>query len=188
MMFSDNGMALPFSKTNVWVQSTLTPLVVRWPGLTRPGRMEKDHFVSTMDLFPTLCRAAGGTPPSDIDGRDLTPLLAGRPQQDREEIHTVFHETSARQRFEMRAVADKQRSASRNPWADGRSFRNESMNGLAWPAMTQAAENDPAVAARVEFFLRRAPEELYTCRTTPTAWSTSSRPRGSRTRRPPGPR
>ncbi|MCW2765970.1 MAG: hypothetical protein JWO11_1929 [Nocardioides sp.] len=168
VFFSDNGMALPFSKANAYVQSTHTPLMVRWPGVARPGRVDKQHFVCTIDLFPTLCLAAGGTPPADIDGRDLTSLLQGRHQGDRDEIHTVFHETSAKQRFEMRAVSDDQWSYIWNPWSDGTvSYKNESMNGLTWPAMVAAAKTDPKVAARVELFLHRVPEELYDLRHDP---------------------
>jgi len=168
VFFSDNGMALPFSKANCWVQSTHTPLMVRWPGVARPGLVDDDHFVTTLDLFPTLVRAAGGTPPAVVDGRDLTPLLTGQRQDGRTEVHTVFHETSARQRFEMRATSDKRWSYIWNAWSDGTtSYRNESMNGLTWPAMTAAAASDPNIAARVELFLRRVPEELYDLRSDP---------------------
>jgi N-sulfoglucosamine sulfohydrolase len=168
VFFSDNGMALPFSKANAYVQSTHTPLMVRWPGVARPGRVDKQHFVCTIDLFPTLALAAGGKLPDDLDGRDLTSLLEGRHQRDRDEIHTVFHETSAKQRFEMRAVSDDRWSYIWNPWSDGViTYKNESMNGLTWPAMVAAAQTDPEVAARVDMFLHRVPEELYDLRQDP---------------------
>jgi N-sulfoglucosamine sulfohydrolase len=135
---------------------------VRWPGKTRPGVVDCRHMVSTMDLFPTFCRAAGVRPPDGIDGRDLTSLLEGRHQPDRSRVHTVFHETSQRQRFEMRATHDDQWAYVWNAWSDGTTaYLAENMQGLTWPAMTAAAATDPALAARVEFYLRRTPEELY---------------------------
>jgi arylsulfatase A len=68
-----------------WLGSTLegamrVPCVVRWPGKVPAGSV-CDEIVTTMDLLPTFARLAGTTEPQDriIDGRDVRPLLAGRP-------------------------------------------------------------------------------------------------------------
>ena len=37
MLKSDHGIPVPFAKTNVWRHSTLTPWLVRWPGVVKPG-------------------------------------------------------------------------------------------------------------------------------------------------------
>jgi len=74
----------------------------------------------------------------------------------------VFHETSARKRFEMRCVQTAQFGYIWNAWSDGKTeFKNEPMNGRTWPAMVAAAKNDPRIAARVDLFRYRVPEELY---------------------------
>jgi arylsulfatase A-like enzyme len=55
------------------------PLIVRWPGVARPGALCAAPVVST-DLFPTVCAAAGvglASASAACDGRDLTPLLRG---------------------------------------------------------------------------------------------------------------
>lgn len=53
------------------------PLIVRWPGRVTAGAVS-DALVASFDLFPTLAELAGvdlaGVP---VDGRNLTPLLAG---------------------------------------------------------------------------------------------------------------
>lgn len=56
------------------------PFVARWPG-TIPGRNESDEAITGMDLLPTLTKLAGGDVPDDrvIDGKDIWPLLAGKP-------------------------------------------------------------------------------------------------------------
>lgn len=56
------------------------PFVVRWPG-TIPAGTESDAVITGMDLLPTLTRLAGGDIPDDrvIDGKDIWPLLAGKP-------------------------------------------------------------------------------------------------------------
>ena len=162
IFISDNGMAFPFAKANCYLRSTLTPLIVRWPGVTTPGSSNDDAFVNMLDLFPTFCDAAGVPVPEGIDGKSLTPLLAGGEEQGRDEVFTVFHETSAKQRFEMRCVQDARYGYIWNGWADGTmQYRAENMWGLSWPAMLQAAENDESIRERADFYLTRAPEELY---------------------------
>jgi arylsulfatase A-like enzyme len=51
------------------------PLMIRWPGVTRPGTTI-DTPVSSVDFFPTICEA-GGAPAGTVDGRSLLPLLRG---------------------------------------------------------------------------------------------------------------
>ncbi len=79
MFLSDNGIALPFAKANCYLQSTQTPFIVRWLGVTSPGSRQREAFVSMLDLFPTFCEAAGLPEPHGVDGRTLVPLLRGRP-------------------------------------------------------------------------------------------------------------
>ena len=47
-----------------------TPVIIRWPGHTDRKRDEKT-LVGSIDVMPTLLRAAGITPPSDLPGIDL---------------------------------------------------------------------------------------------------------------------
>nr|WP_231602993.1 sulfatase [Neorhodopirellula pilleata] len=66
------------------------PFVARWPG-TIPAGTESDEAVTCMDLLPTLTRIAGGDVPDDclIDGKDIWPLLAGKP--DAKSPHEAIH-------------------------------------------------------------------------------------------------
>lgn len=61
------------------------PLIVHWPGVTRPGSV-CDVPVISVDFFPTLLEIAGAPAPRGhvVDGVSLTPLLkgAGRPARD----------------------------------------------------------------------------------------------------------
>jgi arylsulfatase A len=51
------------------------PLIVRYPGVTKPGTVV-DTPVSSVDFFPTMCDAAG-LGAGDVDGVSLMPLLRG---------------------------------------------------------------------------------------------------------------
>jgi N-sulfoglucosamine sulfohydrolase len=55
-----------------------------------------------------------------------------------------------------------------NAWSDGETvYGGENMSGLTFKAMQEAAETDPAVAARVKHVQYRVPEELYDRRRDP---------------------
>ncbi len=57
------------------------PLMIRWPGITRPGTTI-DTPVSSVDFFPTICDAAAA-PAGTVDGRSLLPLLRGENSKER---------------------------------------------------------------------------------------------------------
>jgi len=52
------------------------PLIVRWPGRIDAGRVVEDQ-VRLIDVMPTLLALAGVPNPSEMQGRDLGPLLRG---------------------------------------------------------------------------------------------------------------
>ena len=74
---SDNGMPFPRAKANMYDAGTHMPLAVRWPRGAKPG-LAVDAFVSLLDLAPTFLDAAGIAVPSDLSGRSLLPILAGK--------------------------------------------------------------------------------------------------------------
>ena len=53
-------------------------MIVSWPGALKPGTVFRKP-VSSLDVFPTICAAAGIDLPSDLrlDGVDLLPFLNG---------------------------------------------------------------------------------------------------------------
>jgi|YelNatPaOPRAMG01_1025707.scaffolds.fasta_scaffold02538_14 arylsulfatase A-like enzyme len=55
------------------------PFIARWPGVIPPRQVSAD-MASTLDLFPTLVKAAGGKLPGDrvYDGFDILPFLQGK--------------------------------------------------------------------------------------------------------------
>jgi arylsulfatase A-like enzyme len=78
-------------KGSAYEGGTRVPLVIRWPGVVRPGA--SDAQVISTDLFPTMLSAAGLAQPSDgvvRDGVDLTPLLRGEASAPRRAL--VWHQ------------------------------------------------------------------------------------------------
>ncbi len=162
LFLSDNGMAFPFAKTNCYLHSTATPLIARLPGAGRADHLDDTHFVSGIDFMPTILEAAGLPCPEGVDGRSFLPLLHGEPQTGRDCVFTQFHQTAGKGNYPMRCVQDRRYGYIFNPWSNGtRVFRNESQIGRTFAAMREAAADAPAIAARVDLFLHRVPEELY---------------------------
>jgi arylsulfatase A len=54
------------------------PLIVKWPGVAKPGRVVSEPVTST-DLYPTCLAAAGlpALPNQHVDGLNLQPVLTG---------------------------------------------------------------------------------------------------------------
>jgi len=170
MFLSDHGIAVPFAKTNVWMHSTRIPWIIRWPGIVAPGSVDTRHLVSGIDLTPTILDLLRLPPLVGVDGRSFVPLLYGETQEGRELVFVHMNATAAPEWFPMRAVNDARFGYIYNAWADGKKeFFNNSMRGLTFPAMREAAANDLAIAARVEHFLYRTKEELYDYRIDPDA-------------------
>jgi arylsulfatase A-like enzyme len=82
---SDQGFYLGdhgwFDKRFMYEQSLRTPLVVRWPGVAKPGGVEK-RIVSNVDFAQTFLEAAGARAPDDMQGRSLASLLRGEAPED----------------------------------------------------------------------------------------------------------
>lgn len=85
VLSSDQGFYLGehgwFDKRWIYEQSLTTPLLVRWPGVTRPGS-RNTNLVSVLDFAETFLEAAGLPVPQDMQGRSLVPLLRGNPPAD----------------------------------------------------------------------------------------------------------
>jgi len=158
----DHGMALPFAKSNCYEDSSRGSLLVRWPGRVPAGKVDKRHFVSTLDFTPTLLDAAQVPPIPGMDGRSFLPLLQASEQDGRDRILTFYNQSSGQKWLLMRCLRTPTRSYIWNAWSDGKmQYSAENMNGLTWKTMIAAAETDPQIKSRTDFYLHRVPEEFY---------------------------
>lgn len=93
---SDQGFFLGehgwYDKRWVLEESVRTPLLVRWPGVTKPGSVSGE-IVSVLDFAQTLLEATGVPQPAEMQGRSLVPLLNGRTPADwRTSFYYHFYE------------------------------------------------------------------------------------------------
>ncbi len=171
LFLSDHGCPFPFAKENCYLASTKTPLMVRWPGVTRPGGVDHEHFVSAVDLAATLLEVCGLPGLADSDGSSFAPLLQGRKQPGRDQVVTVFHHTPGHPDMPMRGLLRGRYGYVYNAWAGGeRSYTpGDPFGGLTWKAMREAAKSDPLVESASGSAWQRTPEELYDYEADPNA-------------------
>ncbi|RMF41416.1 MAG: heparan N-sulfatase, partial [Planctomycetota bacterium] len=162
MFLSDHGMPLPFAKTQLYHHSTRTPLMIRWPGVTQDGAIDRRHMVSAVDFIPTLAEVMGFDPPDGLDGRSFADLLRGGSQDGRDYVIKEYNENAGGNRNPMRAIQTKEFLYIFNPWVDGQRVMATATNGTdTFKRMRQLAAHDPVIAARVELMQHRVLEELY---------------------------
>ena len=94
IFFSDNGGSggadntpLRGRKGQMFEGGIRVPCIVRWPNRIPAGTVNNE-FLTSLEILPTLMRAAGLDLPSDIvlDGFDMTPVLAGEKPSPRKEM------------------------------------------------------------------------------------------------------
>lgn len=96
---SDQGFYLGehgwFDKRWIFEESLSTPLLIRWPGVTKPGSVNKD-IVSNLDFAETFLAVAGQPIPGRMQGRSLVPLLQGATPADwRKNFYYHYYEYPA---------------------------------------------------------------------------------------------
>ncbi|NUQ63541.1 MAG: sulfatase [Pirellulales bacterium] len=78
VFMGDNGMAMPHGKGSLFDPGIAVPLLVRWPGVVKPGGTTM-QLISGEDFAPTMLEAAGLTPPKEMSGVSFLKLLRGEP-------------------------------------------------------------------------------------------------------------
>ena len=67
-------------KSVLYDEAARVPFIVSFPGLTKPGLVDREHLVSTgQDLIPTLCDFADIPIPASLKGRSVRALAEGHP-------------------------------------------------------------------------------------------------------------
>jgi arylsulfatase A-like enzyme len=85
VFMGDNGMALPHGKGSLYDPGIAVPLLVRWPGVVKPGGTTRE-LISGEDFTPTMLAAAGVEPTKEMSGVSFLPLLRGEPFEARKQI------------------------------------------------------------------------------------------------------
>ena len=78
---SDGGLMMGqhgrFDNADPYEPAVRIPLIIRWPGHTKPGSVS-DALVESIDIFTTIADICGSSPPPEATGISLVPLLEGK--------------------------------------------------------------------------------------------------------------
>jgi N-sulfoglucosamine sulfohydrolase len=166
IFLSDNGISMPFSKANCYLKSTKTAFFVYLPGTLKPLE-DKEHLISSVDLFPTIMDMIGGENPARLDGVSFLPLLQGKEQSGKDNVFTQIDYLNGNKCWPMRCVQDKEFGYIFNPWSDGKAAYHNANEGETFKAMEQEGKTNPQIQERVDMFRYRAPEEFYDLKNDP---------------------
>ncbi len=110
---ADHGLAMGshglLGKQSVYEHSMGCPLIIKGPGI--PKGSESRAFTYLLDLFPTIAAMTGTKSPPALDGRDLSPVIAGEKAGVRDSIFLAYGTT-------QRAVRDGRWKLIRYPKID----------------------------------------------------------------------
>ena len=85
---SDHGDMLnshgQMKKQRIYEESAKVPFIVKYPALFGKGGKQSDFLLNTLDIMPTLLGMAGMKVPADLDGEDITEVILGKKEDDRE--------------------------------------------------------------------------------------------------------
>jgi N-sulfoglucosamine sulfohydrolase len=165
LQLSDHGAQWPFGKWNLYDEGTRVPFVAVWPGFV-PAESRCDAMIGLVDVLPALIEAAGGTPPTNIDGRSFKNVLTGKNAAFREAIFTTHSGDGAMNRYPMRSVRTRRWKYIRNlrPEAEHTTHIDlgKAIDGNAyWNSWVEKAKEDAQAAAVTARYRRRPAEELY---------------------------
>jgi len=96
--FNDSNGPLRGIKRDLYEGGIRVPLIARWPGRIKPGRVT-DHVSAFWDFLPTACDVAGIKTAANLDGFSYLPTLLGRGEQRQHEY--LYWEFSGKQAVRM---------------------------------------------------------------------------------------
>jgi len=169
---SDQGAQWPFSKWTVYDMGIRVPLLVRWPGVIKPGGAT-DAMVSLVDVVPTFIEAAGGKPPEDLDGQSFISLLRGHSQTHREYIFVTHTGDGQYNRNPARAVRTERYKLILNlapeiTYTTHIDLAKDHDGGREyWPSWEERAKTDQRAAAVIDRYRNHPKEEFYDLATDP---------------------
>jgi arylsulfatase A-like enzyme len=137
---ADNGLAIGshglLGKQDLYEHSMKVPLIIRGPGI--PENETRDALVYLYDLFPTLSRLCNLPDPPDVDGKDLSSVIAGKEKGVRESLYTVYRNTA-------RAVRTDEWKLIRYPQRDFTQLFNLKKDPLEINNLAALPESGPRV-------------------------------------------
>jgi N-sulfoglucosamine sulfohydrolase len=172
---SEQGSQFPGCKWTNWDSGLHTALVVRKPGMIRPGR-RTDAMVQYCDVAPTLVELAGGDPSAHgYDGTSFSAVLNDPAKPHRKYVYGMHNNVPEGPAYPIRTVTDGEFRYIRNLSPDDiyiekhlMGMKGEgSLNNPYWSTWVFESGGDKTAERLVKRYMKRPPEQLYRTSTDP---------------------
>lgn len=164
VFISDNGIAVPFAKANVYYASNRVPFIVRYPGSPSNGVRNHEDFVQEVDLLPTFLDLLDIELPENIDGCSFRKVLEEKFGSHRNYTFTQIDRKASGPSVPMRSIITEDWCYIFNAWSDGKRVYFNNNEGRTMQSMNELAKIDTFAESRVNLFRYRTEEELYDMR------------------------
>ncbi len=155
---SEQGSQFVGAKWTNWYPGVRAAMIAKWTGHIKPGRVT-DAIVQYEDILPSLILLAGGTPGSDMDGRNILPLLEGKTDKHREYAFHVHNNIPEGPAYPIRSVSDGRYRLIWNLTPE-RTYKEKHIENAVWFKSWKASE-DPQAQFIVNRWYHRPEFELY---------------------------
>jgi len=108
IVLDENGIGMPGGKWTTYDLGVRSACIMKWPPSIVKNPFETDAIAQYCDILPTLIDAAGGTVPSDMDGKSLLPVLTEKSKKHRENAYFIHNSGKESSAFASRAITDGQ--------------------------------------------------------------------------------
>lgn len=180
IVLDENGAGMPGGKWTNYDWGVRSACIMKWPD-SYEASFKTDAIAQYCDIVPTLIDAAGGSVPSDLDGKSLLPIVKKEKDTHRKEAFFVYNSGKEGLPFSSRAVTDGRFKLSWN-LNPGGLFAVRTINGfdygykdkmedrhvrkmyLSW---LESAKTDTKSAELVKRFRERPEYQLFDLNTDP---------------------
>ena len=181
----DHGPQFPRGKGTVYEGALRVPLILHWPQKAQAGLARSD-LVSTIDLLPTMLKAAGIDKPKALPGLSLLPLLkAGTAPAWRRYIYGLTTGAAPRMCFVQHSIRDDRYKLISSPRPGTENLDAGTYLDPAHPHYvvtgllpTERAVAPPEVKRALERWEHPPRFELYDLKNDPHEWNNLAEDRG----------
>jgi uncharacterized sulfatase len=162
IVVSEQGSSFPFGKWTCYDTGLQSAFIARWPGKIKPGTVN-NALIEYLDVLPTYIEAAGGKPPSVLDGKSLLPVLFGKAKEHKKYVFgemTTRGIINASEHFGIRSIRSRRFKYVWN-FTPEIKFQNACTKSNIFKSWQDKAATDNDAADKVRRYEHRLEEELY---------------------------
>ncbi len=159
---SASSYPFPFATQNCYPHSNRISLFIKLPATTKTAKTDNKHFVSGIDIMPTINEILQIKTAVPTDGKSLLPLIKGKNENNRDAVYTLFNGTKSGRSYAMRSIHTAEFVYIVNLWANWQNKykADDLQDGIMEKIIRNSLGNDKLMKL-IKFYQTRTTEELY---------------------------